>query len=166
MARRTIELNGLTDQVLMINDDLKDINKRIGNHKYDIVTCNPPFFKVNEVSHLNKNDYLTLARHEVTATLEDVVKEASILLKHGGYFAMVHRPDRLVDIIETLRTYKLEPKRLRFVYPKPGKDANTILIEACKSNPGGLKILEPLYVYQEDGTYSEEITEIFQLKKE
>jgi tRNA1(Val) A37 N6-methylase TrmN6 len=165
LASRNIAINGLEDQIKIVHQDLKEINKVVGYQSFDVVTCNPPFFKVNEVSHLNKNDFLTIARHEVLATLDDVVKEASLLLKHGGNFAMVHRPDRLIEIIETLRKYRLEPKRLRFVYPKPGKEANTILIEAKKGNPGGLKILEPLYVYHEDGTYTEEILKMFMLKK-
>jgi tRNA1(Val) A37 N6-methylase TrmN6 len=165
LACRNIAINHLENQIQIVHQDLKDVNKVVGHQLFDVVTCNPPFFKVNEISHLNKNDYLTIARHEVLATLDDVVKEANQLLKHGGNFAMVHRPDRLIEIIETLRKYKLEPKRLRFVYPKPGKEANTILIEARKSNPGGLKILPPLYVYHQDGTYTDEILEMFMLKK-
>lgn len=165
LAIRNIELNQLTGQIKIIHDDLKGINKKIGHQTFDIVTCNPPFFKLKEDSNINKNDYLTIARHEVLVTLDDVVKEANLLLRHGGYFAMVHRPDRLIDIIETMRKYKLEPKRLRFIYPKPGKEANTILIEGRKSNQGGLKVLEPLYVYRQNGEYSDEILEMFMRKR-
>lgn len=164
LATRNIAINGLNEQITILHRDLRGIHHELGDHCFDVVTCNPPFFKWQESSHINKNDYLTIARHEVMATLEDVVKEASMLLKHGGIFAMVHRPDRLVEIFETLRKYRLEPKRLRFVYPKPGKEANAILIESRKSNPGGLKILQPLYVYHADGTYTDEIRQMFMLK--
>ncbi len=164
LAKRNIEINQLTDQIEIIQDDLKGINTKIGNHAFDIVTCNPPFFKVTNESNVNKNDYLTIARHEVLATLEDVIKEASILLKHGGYFTLVHRPDRLLDIFEIMRKYKLEPKRLRLVFPKMSKECNTILIEGRKSNQGGLRILPPLYVYQDNNEYSEEIMQMFMMK--
>ena len=108
---------------------------------------------------------MTIARHEVHATLNDVVKEASLLLNNGGYFAMVHRPDRLVEIIETFKHHHLEPKRLRFIYPKKNKEANTILIEARKTHrTGGLKVLPPLYVYTETGEYTDEIRSMFLLK--
>ncbi|ERJ12348.1 tRNA1(Val) (adenine(37)-N6)-methyltransferase [Haloplasma contractile] len=163
LARRNIELNDLHKQITIVQGDLKGINKRIGHHQFDLVTCNPPFFKVKEDSNINKNDYLTIARHEVKATLDDVIKETMLLLKNSGTFAMVHRPDRLVEILEIMTKYQIHPKRLRFVYPRPGKDANTILIEGKKSNPGGLKILPPLYIYKYDkGTeYTDEVSDMF-----
>ncbi|HEY8436869.1 MAG TPA: tRNA1(Val) (adenine(37)-N6)-methyltransferase [Haloplasmataceae bacterium] len=166
LAIRNVKLNGLLDQITLYNADLKGIHQIIGANQYDVVTCNPPFFKV-EGNQQSANDYLTIARHEVLATLDDVVKEASLLLNHGGYFALVHRPDRLVEILETLKKYRLEPKRLRFVYPKMNREANTILIEARKTQrEGGLRILPPLYVYTEDGNYTEEIRRLFILKHE
>lgn len=150
----------------ILNDDLKGIHKKFPHEYFDLVTCNPPFFKVNEKSNINKNDFLTIARHEVKASLDDIVKEAFSLLKTGGYFAMVHRPDRLIDIIDAFRKYNIEPKRLRFVYPKKGKEANHILIEGIKNaNRGGLKILDPLYVY-ENNELSDEIKKIYNYKKE
>ncbi len=166
MAKRNVAINNLSSQIEIIHADLKDIHKSIGHHAFDVVTCNPPYFKITNEANINKNEYLTIARHEVFATLEDVVKEASLLLKHGGYFAMVHRPDRLLDILEVMRAYKVEPKRLRLVYPKPNKECNTILIEGRKSNQGGLRILPPLYVYTEKGEYTEEIRKMFMLAKD
>ncbi len=164
LAKRNIEINNLTSQIEIIHGDLKDINKRLGNHAFDIVTCNPPFFKVNKDSNVNKNDYLTIARHEILTTLDDVVKEASVLLKHGGYFTLVHRPDRLIDIFETMRKYKIEPKRLRLVYPKSNKECNTVLIEGRKGSQGGLRILPPLFVYKENKEYNDEIMQMFMMK--
>lgn len=165
LAKRNIQINDLCNQIDIIHGDLKNVNEIIGNDCFDVVTCNPPFFKVSKNSNINKNDYLTIARHEVMVTLEDVIKETSKLLKCGGYFALVHRPDRLIDIIETLRRYKIEPKRLRLVYPKKNKEANTILIEGRKGNQGGLRILPPLYVYEDSSNYSNEVLEMFKLKK-
>lgn len=165
LAIRNVELNNLTHKITILHDDLRNIHQKLGHHAFDVITCNPPFFRVTEDAHLNKNDFLTIARHEVMATLEDVIKEASILLKHGGYFALVHRPDRLLDILELMRKYKIEPKRLRLVYPKPNRECNTILIEGRKSRQTGLRILPPLYVYKENNEYTDEILEIFRTKK-
>ncbi len=161
LALKSIQINNLESQITMINDNLIDIHKRIGQNCFNLVTCNPPFFK-NEAGNKNGNMELTIARHEVFATLDDIIKEASILLNTGGIFSMVHRPDRLVEILETLKKYRLEPKRLRFIYPKKDKQCNHILIEAKKDGKsGGLKILEPLIVYDEDNKWSNEIRKIY-----
>ncbi|HEY8365343.1 MAG TPA: tRNA1(Val) (adenine(37)-N6)-methyltransferase [Haloplasmataceae bacterium] len=161
IAKRNVEINNLTSQIEIINDDLKNIYQKIGHQSFDIVTCNPPYFKVTNQANVNKNDYLTIARHEVMVTLEDVIKEASLLLKHGGYFAMVHRPERLLDILELMRKLQIEPKRLRLVYPKQHKECNTILIEGRKSNQGGLRILPPLYIYTNNNEYTDEVKNMF-----
>ena len=164
LALKSIELNKLS-QIEMINDNLIDISKRFEHEMFDLVTCNPPFFKYNENSNVNKNDFLTVARHEVFVNLDQIVNEAFKLLKNGGCFAMVHRPDRLVDIIQTFRKYHIEPKRLRFVYPRVNKECNHILIEGIKNaNEGGLKILNPLYVYDGD-SWTDEIKEIYNYKR-
>lgn len=164
LAIKSIELNKLS-QIEMINDNLIDISKRFEHEMFDLVTCNPPFFKYNESSNVNKNDFLTVARHEVFVNLDQIVNEAFKLLKNGGCFAMVHRPDRLVDIIQTFRKYHIEPKRLRFVYPRVNKECNHILIEGIKNaNEGGLKILNPLYVYDGD-SWTDEIKEIYNYKR-
>ena len=168
LAARNVAVNGLENRITIVQGDLKGIHERIGKYAHDVVTCNPPYFKVNPDSNLNKNDYLTIARHEVLATLDDVVKEASLLLKHGGRFAMVHRPDRLIDIIETFRKYKIEPKRMRLVYPRINREANVLLIEGIKGgNPGNLRIENPLFVYENEKSlnYSQEILDLFMLGK-
>lgn len=168
LASRNVAVNGLENQIEIIKGDLKGINEKIGRFSYDVVTCNPPYFKVNPDSNLNKNYYLTIARHEVLATLDDVVKEASLLLKQGGRFAMVHRPDRLIDIIETFRKYKFEPKRMRLVYPRIHREANVLLIEGIKGGKAGnLRIENPLFVYENETSvnYSQEILDLFMLGK-
>lgn len=157
LAKRSVEINNLEDRIKIINGDLKDIYNTIGVECYDVVTCNPPFFKVGKDSHLNASDYKTIARHEVLATLDDVVNTAKVLLKNGGYFAMVHRPDRLVDIITTFKQHNIEPKRIQFVHPKTSKEANIMLIEGKKNGNPGLKMLPPVYSHNENGGYTDYI---------
>ena len=165
-ARRSVLVNDLDERIRVIHADLLGIHERIGKGAYDVVTCNPPYFKVGKDSNLNGNDALSIARHEVLVTLEDIVLEASLLLRPGGHFAMVHRPDRLVEIVELFKKYGLEPKRLRFVYPRIYKESNCILIEGVLGgNPGGLRLEAPLVVYEGAGNnYSAEVLEIFNLK--
>lgn len=167
IATRSVKLNNLENQIVIHNEDLKVIHKTLGTSKFDVLTCNPPYFKYQESSNINESTYQTIARHEIYATLEDVVKEANILLKDGGTFAMVHRVERMTDIIETFQKYHFSIKRLRFVYPKISSDtALAILIEAKKKgSSGGLKILKPLYVENTDGSYTDEILNIFNYKK-
>ena len=161
----SIEHNKLEGQIELINDNLIGINEKIGKHKFDIVTCNPPFFKLGN-HNINPTDAKAIARHEILASLDDIVKEASLLLNSKGRFAMVHRPDRLVEIIDTFRKYKIEPKRLQFVYPKMGSECNHIIIEGIKDgSEGSLRILAPLYVYKEDGKWTEEVLKIYNFKE-
>lgn len=165
LAKRSVELNQLSKQIEIINGDLKDIYKTVGSSIFDVVTINPPYFKYQPSSNINESIYQTIARHEIKANLDDVIKAANVLLKDGGTLAMVHRVDRMMEIFDTLRKYNFAVKRLRFVYPKKGDDALLILIETKKKGNPGLKILSPLYVYEKDNQYTEEILKIFNYKK-
>lgn len=165
IAKRNIELNKLTHQITIKQDDIKGIHKQYENSEFDLITCNPPFFKYHETSNTNKNDYKTIARHEVLITLEDIIIEAKRLLKTKGSLSMVHRTDRVIEIIETLRKHGFSINRMRFVYPKKGENSNMVLIDARNNGNTGLKLLEPLYVHQEDG-YTDEIKEFFNYGKE
>lgn len=164
LAKKSLELNDLQERINLHHRDLKDIHKEVGVNSFDLVTCNPPFFKLMETSNLNKTDYKTLARHEVTATLEDIVIEAKRLLKNKGYLAMVHRPERLVEIFNVLEKHNLSPKTVRFVHPKEGTNANSVLIHAQKDAKPGLKILEPIIVHEGE-EYSKIVKEVFHYKK-
>ncbi|CAM3254538.1 tRNA1(Val) (adenine(37)-N6)-methyltransferase [Filibacter tadaridae] len=157
MAERSVHYNGLQERIHVLNDDVIGIAKKIGYEKYDTVTCNPPYFLSNEASEKNMLEHIAIARHEIHLTLEQAVQSASELLKQGGKAAFVHRPGRLLDIITAMRANRLEPKRIRFVYPKEGKDANTLLIEGTKDGKPDLKVLPPLYVYGSDNKYTEEV---------
>lgn len=167
LAIRSVKLNNLESQISILNEDAKDIYKTLGVSSFDIVVSNPPYFKFDDNSKLNKNDYKTIARHEVELTLEQLLKSASILLKEGGTFAIVHRSDRLVEILTLFRKYMLEPKRLQLVYSNPAsREVIAILLEGKKTKKeGGLKILQPLYVTNDRGEYTKEILEIFNYKK-
>lgn len=166
MAERSIHLNHLEDQVQMIHDDLKNLLNHVPRTGVDLILCNPPYFKVSETSKKNVSEYYLLARHEITTNLEEICDIARHALKSNGRLAMVHRPDRFLDIIDTMRQYNLAPKHIQFVYPKMGKDANMLLIEAIKDgSTDGLKILPPLFVHKENGEYTDDIFEIYYGKK-
>ncbi len=162
MAKRSIELNQLHNQVTMINDDLKNLLNHVPRSGVDLILCNPPYFKATETSKKNLSEHYLLARHEITTNLEEICQVARHSLKSNGRLAMVHRPDRFLDIIDTMRTYNLAPKRIQFIYPKMGKDANMLLIEAIKDgSTDGMKILPPLFVHKDSGDYTDEIFEIY-----
>lgn len=159
LANMSINENKLDSQIEMKLANLKGVYKEIG--KFDVVTCNPPFFKLGD-NQINPNDKKAIARHEVLASLDDIIKEASTLLNSKGRLAMVHRPDRLVEILEVLKKYKIEPKRLQFVYPKKDKECNHILIEGIKDgSKDGLRVLPPLYVYGDDNKWTDQVLKIY-----
>ena len=160
MANRSIDYNKLADRLTMIHGDIKDMPKVLGHGKYDVVTCNPPYFTTPSKGEINENEHLAIARHEILCTLEDTIRVSSQLVRQGGKVAFVHRPGRLIDMVSLMRQYRLEPKRIQFVYPKTGKEANTLLIEAVKDGSPDLKILPPLYVYDDNNEYTKEISGI------
>lgn len=160
IARRNVILNHLENQISIVHDDMKDYVKSHPK-SCDLVLCNPPFFKLEEKSNLNENESLRLARHEITVNLEEIIATAKGLLEYHGRFAMVHRPCRLIEIIMAMKANDIEPKRLRMVYPKEGKESHILLIEGIyKGNPG-LKIEQPLYAHHSDGSYSDEVRKMF-----
>jgi len=160
MAVRNVALNELEDQLEMIHGDLKEMPAVLGNGPFDAITCNPPYFKTPSKNEQNLNEHLTIARHEIMCTLDDVILACRKLVKPGGKVSLVHRPDRLLDIVTSMRAQKIEPKRMRLVYPKPGKEANILLIEGVRNGNPGLKILPPLYSHKQGGGYTEELEEI------
>lgn len=160
MATRSIRLNEREEQLSVIEGDVKQAAELLGHSRYDVVTCNPPYFLAHEASSRNMSEHYTIARHEVLCTLEDCIRSASELLKQGGKTAFVHRPERLLDIVTLMRKHRIEPKRMQLVYPKEGKEANTLLIEGTKDAKPGLKILPPFVVYEADDTYTKQMQDI------
>ena len=158
MAQRSIQLNHLEDRYTVLNMDIKDVNAKIPKDSADIVLCNPPYFPMSPKSQTNPNRTLALARHEIATNLSRVVSQMSGLLKMNGRGYLVHRPDRLPEILQELTTHRLAPKRIRFIFPKRDRDANIVLIEAIKDGrPGGVKIVPPLVVNDEQVDYSPEV---------
>lgn len=161
MGYDSVVENKMDDQICLINDNVKNINNLFVAESFDIVTCNPPYFKYDDSSLINDNMVKTIARHEVELRLEDVIISAKYVLKNGGTFAIVHRPDRMIEIINLMQKYGIEPKKIRLVYPKMGKDANILLVEGIKNGKTGLKVMSPLFTHNEDGSYVDEIRNMF-----
>lgn len=159
IAKKNIELNNLTNQIDIIHDDIKNYVNYAD--KVKLVVCNPPFFKVGERSNVNDNEYLQIARHEIKINLEEIIRSAATILDNKGRFAMVHRPDRMIEIINYMQKYDIEPKRIRFVYPKVNRESHIFLIEGMYKGNTGVKIESPLYAHEDDGTYSQEIRTMF-----
>ena len=159
LAKKNIALNHLEDQIDIVHADIKDYIKTAD--KVGLVVCNPPFFRVDEDSNLNENEFLTIARHEIKIDLEGIIKAAAYLLDNKGRLAMVHRPDRMIEILNMMQKYDIEPKRIRFVYPKVNRDSHVLLVEGMYKGKKGLKIEPPLYAHNDDGSYSNEVRRMF-----
>ena len=157
MARRSIELNDLTQQISVVNDDLKNASQYISKDSVDIVACNPPYFVNYQTSEKNPNQYLAIARHEIATNLNEIVSSSAGLLKMNAKLFMVYRPDRLTDLMTSLRNHRLEPKRLQFVRPRITEDANMVLVEAIKDGkPNGLNVNRDIITYDGDD-YTDEV---------
>jgi len=160
MAQRSVLLNDLQDRVRIVCGAIKDTFKYFKPASFDAVVTNPPY--INRGGGIvNPLDTKAISRHEIFCSLEDVIRTSSKLLAPCGRFAMVHKPERLADIIFLMRTWKIEPKYLRFVHPSPYKKPNLLLIRGIKNGNPELKMMEPLYVYDEKGNYSDEINRIY-----
>lgn len=157
LAKRNVKLNKLEDRIEIFNSNVKDLNYNV---EFDVVVTNPPY-KEKNTGVINENDVKVISRHEIEGTLEDFIKVASKSLKDLGSMYMVNRPERLVDIFEYCRKYKLEPKKLRIVYSKVGSRPVLILVKATKYANKYLKVEKPLYIYNEDGSYTDEILKIY-----
>ena len=164
LAVKSVKINNLENQINIINADINELYNKFETESFDVITCNPPFFKVSEQSNLNKSDYKTIARHEVKLNLDDIFKISKKLLKNNGYVAIVHRPERLLDILESMKKYNIEPKKIQFIYPKTNMEANILLVEGKKNGNKGLKILPPIYTHLENGEYTEQIKKYFEEK--
>lgn len=162
LAKKSVEENNLENRINVICDDINNLYNDLESDSFDIITCNPPFFKVNKNSNLNNSDYKTIARHEIKLNLSQLLKISRKLLKNNGILGIVHRPDRLTDILVEMRSNNIEPKKIRLVYPRIGEEANILLIEGTKNGNVGLKILPPLFVHDKDGNYTEEVLKYFE----
>lgn len=160
MAMRSVEMNDLSEKIHIYEGDVCRVAEEYPAQSFEYVTCNPPYMTGSH-GLTNKDYSMAVSRHEILCTLEDVVRAANWLLKPQGHFVMVHRPFRLAEIISCLKEYKLEPKRMRLVYPSVHKEPTMVLIEAVKGGKQRITVDPPLIMYQEDGTYTEEIRKIY-----
>lgn len=160
MAKRSSQLNNLQDRFEVVNTNIIDLKNIYEKQSFDVIVTNPPYKKEN-TGITNENEAKLISRHEITADLEDFISITKDLLKDKGEFYMVHRPERLVDILSLMRKYKLEPKILKFVSPNKNKEPNLILIKGIKNANSFLRVEKTLYVYNEDGKYTNEILKIY-----
>jgi len=160
MARRSVRLNGLEHRLHIIEGDLRRPERYLPLNQFDVVTVNPPYMPLGS-GETNPSSSKAIARHEILCTLDDVVRASAQLVNSQGRVAMVHRPSRLVEILGKMVKYQLEPKRLRMVHAKLGEKPNLILIEAIKQGQPSLDILPPLYIYDANGEYTDEVKQIY-----
>lgn len=160
MARRSVAYNHLEEKIDIVDGDIKEASTYFPLASFDVITSNPPYM-TNAHGLKNPEEPKAIARHEVLCTLDDVVREASRLLRSGGRFYLIHRPFRLVEIFQTLTKYKLEPKRMKLVHPFIDKEPNMVMIEAVRGGKSMIKIEEPLIVYKEPGVYHDVIYDIY-----
>ena len=160
MAARSVALNGLEEKIDIVTGDIKEADQLFDAASFDVITCNPPYM-IGRHGLTNPADAKAIARHEILCTLEDVISQAARLLVPGGRFFLVHRPFRLAEIIVTLTKYKLEPKRMRLVYPFVDKEPNMVLLEAVRGGRPRMTVEKPLIVYEAPGVYTPEIYEVY-----
>lgn len=155
LAVDSVKYNNLEDRIELINSDIIDLDEKFHNY-FDLVLCNPPYFKINEKSYLNLSKEKQIARHELTMNLDKLFSVSKKILKNNGNINIVHRPERLIEIFDTMRKYNIEPKRIKFVYEYINKPSTLVLVEGQKCGKIGLKIDNPLVMYNLDGTKTSE----------
>ena len=158
MAERSVKLNHLENKIEIVHGDIKEASRIFGAASFDVVTTNPPYMTAQH-GLTNLYEAKTIARHEVLCNLEDIIRESARTLKAGGRFYMVHRPFRLAEILTAMCEAKLEPKRMRLVYPYVDKEPNMVLIEGIRGAKSRMTVEPPLIVYEKDGSYTREILE-------
>ena len=160
LAKESIKLNNINN-IELINDNANNIINKFETDTFDIITCNPPYFEYTNNSRINDNEIKSIARHEIYLKLEDIFKISKKLLKNGGAVCIVHRTNRFLEIVDIMKKYNIEPKRVRFIYPKLNSESNLVLIEGRKNGKKGIKLLPPLFVHNNDGSYTEEVLKMF-----
>ncbi|MCI7106534.1 MAG: tRNA1(Val) (adenine(37)-N6)-methyltransferase [Agathobacter sp.] len=160
MASRSVAYNGLEEKIEIVTGDIKDASNIFGASSFDVITTNPPYM-IGQHGLKNEEDAKAIARHEILCTLDDVLRESAKILKPGGRFYMVHRPFRLAEILSAMVQYRIEPKRMRLVYPFVDKEPNMVLIEGLRGGRSRMTVEKPLIVYREPGVYTDEIYDIY-----
>lgn len=161
LAVKSVKINNLDNQINILNKDIKKLNNIFETDTFDLITCNPPYFRLEEKSLTNENEIKRKARHEVELCLDDIFKCAKKLLKNNGKIAIVHRTNRLVEIISSMKQNNIEPKRLQFIFPFASSNSNLVLIEGSKNGKPGVIVKNDIIVHNDDGSYTENINKIF-----
>ena len=161
LAKKSVEINNLENRITLINDDLKNLKEYFDSDSFDVITVNPPYFPNIKLSKKNKDNHKTIARHEISANLDDIVKISSYLLKNGGYLAMIHQTTRFFEVFDIFEKYHFSISKIQFIYPKEGKESNLFMIEGIKNGKSGSRFLSPLYIHNNNGTYRDNILKIF-----
>ena len=161
LAVESVLENNMSDRIKLLNGDVRRMSDYFSSDFFDTVLCNPPYFVNNNEKMINSVDVKAMARHELTLNIDDVLIASKYLLKTGGNLAMVHRTDRFIEIIEKFRFYGLEPKKIQFIYPNSKKNSDLFLIEGVKNGKVGLKILPNMVIHNDDGSYRDNIRELF-----
>lgn len=161
MAKRSVQLNGLTDQIDIIQYDVRHLDQLFCSDSVDIITCNPPYFDLGAENKISSNTHKAIARHEQYLQMNEFIPQIGKVLKVGGRAYLVHRPERFLELIDLMREYRLTPKKLQFVYPKRDRAAKMLLIEGIKDGKmTGLKLLPPVFVHGDDGKYLPEVSRL------
>ena len=160
MARRSVRHNQLEEQIDIVTGDIKEASQIFGHGSMDVITTNPPYM-IGGHGLANPESAKAIARHEVLCTLDDIIRESARLLMPGGRFYMVHRPFRLAEIISLMVQYRMEPKRMRLVYPYVDREPNMVLIEGLRGGKSRMTVEKPLIVYKEPGKYTDEIYDVY-----
>lgn len=163
MAKRSIQLNHLEDKFKMIQDNILNLNNYFEKNTFDVIVTNPPY-KKKETGVQNEDTRKLISRHEIEANLEDFIKISKDMLKDKGEFYIVYRPERLVDLLTLMRKYKIEPKKIRFVYSNVNAVSKLVLVKGVKNAKPFLKLEPNLYIYDENGNYTDEILRIYHKK--
>ena len=161
LGLESIKLNNLDKQIELLNMDVKDVISKFETDSFDIITCNPPYFKTNEMTKQNDNEIKRIARHEICITLDDIFKVSKKLLKNNGKIVMIHRPERLEEIFKSMKDNNITPKIVQFIYPKEGQNSNMVIIEGRKNARKGIKVLPPIIVHNKNNEYRDEIKRMF-----
>ena len=163
LAEKNITLNNLKKRVKVMKTDLRRIKPLpsfIAPHSFDLLVSNPPFRRLKS-GRLSEGEEKAIARHEIKMRLHELINAATYLLREKGRFCMIYHPSRLSELMDMLKKRGLEPKRLRFVHSHVSSEAKMVLLEATKGGRAGLKVDKPLYIYKNDGSYTDEVMEIY-----
>lgn len=164
LAKKTLKINNLENKIKLINDDMKNISEYFTDNYFDLIISNPPYFKINEESKINENYVKSLARHEIKINLEEIIIISKKMLNNKGMLALVHRTERITDVLFLMRKHNIEPKLLKFIYPKKDSESNLFMVIGHKCGKVGLKVNKPVVVHNENGTYTEEVLKNFKME--